>query len=143
MDSLPSFFYVLFVLNLPAERKTCHSLVVRLNRSNKEPYVESQKVFKVKYTLNDKTKAMKKFSRFRLFAGNVPQRADQLASLCLRYGIGATYDEAEQRSLGVRVKSMISPLMSCVCPVLVDVIYQLIESAPAGGNVPLDELMYD
>ena len=31
------------------------------------------------------------------------KRADQLCSLCLGYGLGATYDEAEGALLGIRV----------------------------------------
>ena len=98
---------------------------------------------KVRYTLNDKPKTHEEvFSDTGLLPA-MARRADQLASLCLGYGIGATFDEVDQSVLGVRVEfDDITPnVLRLAC--LVDVIYELVESAPEGSTVPLDELMYD
>lgn len=71
------------------------------------------------------------------------RRADQLCSLCLGYGIGATFDEAEQSHLGVQVSfDEVTPnVLRLLC--LVDVLYELINVAPEPSATPLDELMYD
>src|SRR5438105_14583345 len=90
------------------------------------------KSLKVKYTLNDKIKSYEEVFADTGLLPAMSRRADQLASLCLGYGIGATYDEAEQSVLGVRVEfDDITPnVLRLAC--LVDVVYELIESAPAG-----------
>lgn len=71
------------------------------------------------------------------------RRADQLSSLCLGYGIGVTFEEAEGSVLGVKVVfDDITPnVLRMLC--LTDVINELIQATPPGGLAPLDQLMYD
>lgn len=79
-------------------------------------------------------------------AGLLPalsRRADQLCSLCLGYGIGLSFDEAEDSLLGVRVSfDDVTPnTLRILC--IIDVVTELVLSAPSREVTPLDELMYD
>jgi intracellular multiplication protein IcmS len=73
----------------------------------------------------------------------ISRRADQLCSLCLGYGIGATFEEAEGTVLGVKVTfDDITPnVLRMMC--ITDVIHELTQSTPRGEMTPLDQLMYD
>lgn len=73
----------------------------------------------------------------------IGRRADQLASLCLGYGIGITFDEAENTTLGTRVSfDEVTPsVLRLLC--LTDVLSELINAGPSKDSTPLDELMYD
>lgn len=71
------------------------------------------------------------------------RRADQLCSLCLGYGLGATYEDAENALLGTRVVfDTVTPnALRLLC--ITDVINELIQGGPSKDYTPLDELMYD
>lgn len=73
----------------------------------------------------------------------IARRADQLSSLCLGYGIGATFEEAEGSVLGVKVAfDDITPnVLRMLC--IADVLHELVQSTPRGEMSPLDQLMYD
>ncbi len=71
------------------------------------------------------------------------RRADQLCSLCLGYGIGATFEKSEGSVLGTKVifDEITPTILRVLC--LIDVISELIKNSRVPGAVPLDELMYD
>lgn len=73
----------------------------------------------------------------------IAKRADQLCSLCLGYGLGVTFDEAEGALLGLRVVfDEVTPnVLRLLC--LTDVLNELIQGGPSKDYTPLDELMYD
>ncbi|MFI4918680.1 MAG: type IV secretion IcmS family protein [Legionellales bacterium] len=73
----------------------------------------------------------------------IAKRADQLCSLCLGYGLGATFDEAEGALLGTRVLfDEVTPnVLRLLC--MTDVLNELIQGGPSRDYTPLDELMYD
>ena len=73
----------------------------------------------------------------------IARRADQLSSLCLGYGIGATFDQAEGSVLGVKaVFDDVTPhVLRMLC--LIDVVFELTKMTPKGDVTPLDQLMYD
>jgi intracellular multiplication protein IcmS len=73
----------------------------------------------------------------------ISRRADQLCSLCLGYGIGVTFDEAEKALLGVRVvfDDVTPDTLRFLC--ITDVLNELIKAGPSKESTPLDELMYD
>ena len=79
-------------------------------------------------------------------AGLLPamaRRADQLSSLCLGYGIGISFEEAEGSLLGVKVVfDEITPDVLRMLTIT-DVLCELVHSAPTKDAVALDELMYD
>ncbi len=79
-------------------------------------------------------------------AGLLPgltKRANQLASLCLGYGLGATFEETEGALLGNKVvfDDFTPDVLRLLC--ITDVINELIKTSPNKEAVALDELMYD
>ena len=73
----------------------------------------------------------------------IAKRSDQLCSLCLGYGLGATFDESEGALLGLRVVfDEVTPnVLRLLC--MTDVVNELIQGGPSKDYTPLDELMYD
>lgn len=95
------------------------------------------------YSLNGRLMTMEEvFAPNGLLAG-IARRADQLSSLCLGYGIGVTFEEAEGTALGVKaVFDDITPnALRLLC--LIDVLNELMRGTPKGGVTSLDQLMYD
>jgi intracellular multiplication protein IcmS len=97
----------------------------------------------VKFYLNDRFVGFEEvFSETGLLPA-ITKRADQLCSLCLGYGLGASYDDAEGALLGTRV------IFDEVTPnalrllYMTDVVNELIQGGPSRDYTPLDELMYD
>lgn len=82
------------------------------------------------------------FSDTGLLPG-LTKRADQLSSLCLGYGLGATFEDMEKSLLGVKVTfdEFTPDVLRLFC--ILDVLYELIKSSPVKEAVALDELMYD
>lgn len=73
----------------------------------------------------------------------ITKRADQLSSLCLGYGIGAMFEEAEGSLLGTKViYDEVTPnALRLLC--LLDAMSELMKMVPKGDTVPLDQLLYD
>lgn len=71
------------------------------------------------------------------------RRADQLCSLCLGYGLGLTFEEAEGSILGVKVifDDITPNTLRVLC--ITDVVNELTQATPRGEMAPLDQLMYD
>ncbi len=96
-----------------------------------------------KFYLNDRFVSFDEvFSETGLLPA-ISKRADQLCSLCLGYGLGATYDEAEGALLGLRVVfDEVTPnVLRLLC--MTDVLNELVQGGPSRDYTPLDELMYD
>jgi intracellular multiplication protein IcmS len=101
------------------------------------------KALGVSYTLNGSPISYEDvFSNTGLLPG-IARRADQLCSLCLGYGIGITFDEAQKTVLGVRVTfDEVTPnVLRYFC--MTDVLSEIINNAANPKAVALDELMYD
>jgi len=73
----------------------------------------------------------------------IAKRADQLCSLCLGYGLGLSFEEAEGSLLGKRVLFDEVTPNSLRLLFITDVVNELIQGGPARDHTPLDELMYD
>lgn len=73
----------------------------------------------------------------------IARRADQLSSLCLGYGIGATFEQVEGTVMGTKVifDSITPHVLRMLC--LIDVVFELTKTTPKGDVTPLDQLMYD
>jgi intracellular multiplication protein IcmS len=73
----------------------------------------------------------------------IARRADQLSSLCLGYGLGLSFEDAEDGLLGTRVlfDDVTPNALRLLC--LTDVINELMQGGPSKDYTPLDELMYD
>lgn len=101
------------------------------------------KTLNASFTLNDRPITYEEVFKDTGLLPAIARRADQLCSLCLGYGIGITFDEAEQSVLGVRVSfDDVTPnILRLMC--ITDVVCELMNSAPSKEVTPLDELMYD
>ncbi len=96
-----------------------------------------------RYSLNGRPMTIEEvFAPTGLLPG-IARRADQLSSLCLGYGLGLTFEEAEGSVLGIRVVfDDITPnALRVLC--LADVLNELMQSTPKGDMTALDQLMYD
>lgn len=73
----------------------------------------------------------------------ISKRSDQLASLCLGYGIGVTFEDVEGSKLGIKAKfDEVTPnVLRYLC--ITDVICELMNASPSKDSISLDELMYD
>ena len=71
------------------------------------------------------------------------RRADQLASLCLGYGLGASYEDVEKALLGVKVvyNEFTPDIIRLFC--LTDVLTEIVKMSSMRDQVSLDELLYD
>lgn len=96
-----------------------------------------------KFYLNDRFVSFEEvFSPTGLLPA-IARRADQLCSLCLGYGLGLSFDEADNALLGTRVVfDEVTPnVLRLLC--ITDVLNELIQGGPSRDYTPLDELMYD
>jgi intracellular multiplication protein IcmS len=89
----------------------------------------------------------KPLSRSEVFAeiGLLPglaKRADQLCALCLGYGIGAHFEDAEGTMLGQKVTfDEVTPdVLRYLC--FLDVLLEFQKTSPS-GTVVLDDLVYE
>lgn len=101
------------------------------------------KAMNVKFTLYGKPITYEEVFADTGLLPAMARRADQLCSLCLGYGIGATFSEVEKSLLGSKVQfDEVTPdILRLIC--LCDVISELARMAPSKDQVALDELMYD
>lgn len=105
--------------------------------------IKLARVMNVQFTLNGRPMTMDEvFSPVGLLPG-MSRRADQLSSLCLGYGIGVTFEEAEGSVLGVKVifDDITPNVLRLLC--LADVLHELVKGTPSGQAASLDQLMYD
>jgi intracellular multiplication protein IcmS len=101
------------------------------------------KKLKVGFTFKDRPIPLEEvFAETGLLPG-LTKRANQLASLCLGYGLGASFEETEGSLLGNKViyDDFTPDALRLLC--ITDVINELIKNSSTRELVPLDELMYD
>jgi intracellular multiplication protein IcmS len=96
-----------------------------------------------KFYLNDRFVSFEEVFAVTGLLPGIAKRADQLCSLCLGYGLGTTYEEAENALLGISVifDEVTPNSLRLLC--MTDVINELIQGGPSKDYTPLDELMYD
>lgn len=73
----------------------------------------------------------------------IAHRADRLCSLCLGYGIGASFTEVERSVLGTRVQFDDVTPNALRLLFIYDVVMEIVNGSSAQDQVALDELMYD
>ncbi len=97
----------------------------------------------VRFSLNGRPMTMEEVFAPTGLLPAISRRADQLSSLCLGYGLGLSFDEAEGSVLGVKVAfDDITPnVLRLLC--ITDVLFELTQATPRGDVSPLDQLMYD
>lgn len=108
-----------------------------------ESMIKLARAMNARFTLNGRPLTMEEvFSSAGLLPG-ITKRADQLSSLCMGYGIGASFEEAEGSVLGVKV------IFDDITPhalrlfFLLDITNELLRFAPRGEAAALDQLLYD
>lgn len=101
------------------------------------------KALNANFTLNDRVISMEEVFADTGLLPAISRRADQLCSLCLGYGIGISFEEAEKSLLGVKIifDDVTPNVLRFMC--ITDVLCELIQSGPSTALTPLDELMYD
>jgi intracellular multiplication protein IcmS len=71
------------------------------------------------------------------------RRADKLCSLCLGYGMGVTFVEADKAILGTEVQFDDATPNVLRLAFIYDVILQIVKNSGVKDKISLDELMYD
>ncbi len=96
-----------------------------------------------KFYLNDRFISFDEVFSFTGLLPAIARRADQLCSLCLGYGLGVSFSDAENALLGTQVTfDNVTPnTLRLLC--MTDVLNELIQGGPSRDHTPLDELMYD
>jgi intracellular multiplication protein IcmS len=96
-----------------------------------------------KFYLNDRFISFDDVFSYTGLLPAIARRADQLCSLCLGYGLGLSFNDAENAVLGTEVVfDTVTPnVLRLLC--MMDVINELIQGAPSRDYTPLDELLYD
>lgn len=105
--------------------------------------IKAARLMNGRFSLNGRPMTMEEvFSPTGLLPG-MARRADQLSSLCLGYGIGVTFEEAEGAVLGVKVifDDITPNVLRLLC--LIDVLNELMKGTARGEMSALDQLMYD
>lgn len=109
-----------------------------------EQLIAVAKSLKIQFTLDDKPISYSEVFSDTGMLPAIAKRADQLALLCLGYGIGAVFEEDEKAKVGARVKFDDITPNSLRLMFLVDVIEELRRSSgSAAGVVAVDEFLYD
>lgn len=101
------------------------------------------KALKVTFTLNGKPANLDEVFSEKGLLPALARRADQLASLCIGYGLGISFEETTGALLGIAVKfdDIVPNSIRYLC--ILDVLCELIYNSASKELVPLDELMYD
>lgn len=108
-----------------------------------EQLISITKSLGVKFSLNSVSMQLEEvFSNTGMLPA-IAKRADQLASLCLGYGIGATFKDEKESKLGsiVTFDEVTPNILRYLC--ILDVVCELMRNKDISGVTPLDELMYD
>lgn len=96
-----------------------------------------------KFYLNDRFVSFEEVFAYTGLLPAIARRADQLCSLCLGYGLGLSFNDAEGALLGTEVVfDEVTPnALRLLC--MTDVLNELIQGGPSRDYTPLDELLYD
>ncbi len=96
-----------------------------------------------KFYLNDRFISFDDVFSYTGLLPGIARRADQLCSLCLGYGLGVTFKDAEGALLGTEVifDEVTPNALRLLC--MTDVLNELIQGGPNSDYTPLDELLYD
>lgn len=108
-----------------------------------ELMIKAARAMNGRYALNGRPLTMEEtFSPTGLLPG-IARRADQLASLCLGYGLGITIEDAEGSLLGISVTfdELTPNALRVLC--MIDVLNELMRGTRRGELSSMDQLMYD
>ena len=105
--------------------------------------IKIARTMNAQFSLNGRPLTMEEVFSYTGLLPGIARRADQLSSLCLGYGIGATFEEEEGSALGIKVifDDITPNALRLLC--MIDVLNELMKVVPRGEVVPMDQLMYD
>ena len=101
------------------------------------------KILRCNFTLRDQPiTAEKVFAEIGLLP-SLMRRSEQLSNFCLGYGLGGTFENAQNSMTGVKVvfDDKVPNSLRLFCAV--DILIEIVQSAPSYDVTPLDDLMYD
>ncbi len=95
------------------------------------------------FTLNGKAISYNEVFDTKGLLPPMTRRAEQVASLCFGYKLGAKFDEVENGITGVEVSfdDVTPESLRMMC--LLDVLLEILDGSTDGGVVTLDDLMYE
>ncbi len=96
-----------------------------------------------KFYLNDRFISYEEVFSLTGLLPALARRADQLCSLCLGYGLGVSFEDAENALLGMRVIFDEVTPRSLRLLYLTDILHEIIRGGVSSDYTALDELMYD
>ena len=108
-----------------------------------ELMIKAARVMNGRYSLNGRPLTMEEaFAPTGILPG-IAKRADQLASLCLGYGLGVTFEDKEGALLGISVTfdDLTPNALRLLC--MIDVLNELMRGTRKGDLSAMDQLLYD
>ncbi len=114
-----------------------------MNHDISQSMVLIAKGMNAKFYLNDRFISLEDVFSLTGLLPAIARRADQLCALCLGYGLGVTFSDAEKALLGTQVifDTVTPNALRLLC--MTDVMHEIIKGGPSADYTPLDELMYD
>ncbi len=97
----------------------------------------------VQFTLHGRPLLLEEVFKSNGLMAGIAKRADQLASLCLGYGIGVNFEETEGAPLGTTVIFDELTPHAIRLFFMIDTLHELTRGARRGESVSLDQLLYD
>ncbi|MBN2689777.1 MAG: type IV secretion protein IcmS [Gammaproteobacteria bacterium] len=101
------------------------------------------KELKVTFTLKDKRLTYEEVFSPTGMLPPIAKRADQLASLCLGYGLGVSFEDYDSGMAGSKAKFDETTPDIIRYFFILDVLNELIQTSSSRNSVALDELMYE
>src|SRR5437667_28884 len=107
---------------------------VTMNYTRK--FVALAKALGANFTLNDRPITLEEVFADTGLLPAISRRADQLCSLCLGYGLGISFKEAEKSVLGVKIifDDATPNVLRFLC--VMDVLCELIQTGPSRASTP-------
>lgn len=108
-----------------------------------EQMIKAARAMNGRYSLNGRPLTMDEVFSYTGLLPGIAKRADQLSSLCLGYGIGVTFEDAEGAALGVKVifDDITPNSLRLLC--MIDVLNELMKNSTQGDTTSMDQLLYD
>lgn len=118
-------------------------MVVQMSSKLNDYLVKIFKEEQTKFTLKGRELGLEEIFSTTGLMPAIAKRADQLSSLCLGYGIGASYKDKEASMLGTEVTFDPDTPIAVRILMLYDVLQELKRGSSSEKKVSLDELLYD
>lgn len=95
----------------------------------------------VHFKLNNKSLTSKNIVNNKTLVASIIKRADQLCSFCLNTSLNINFNKKEDSDIDLEFNDNTSHTLIMLCAI--EIIIEIIETAPDTNNVNLDDLLYD